>query len=273
MARPYFRLPSPLPILHATFTCWRAVAPYLDLLTFAAAGAVAQLVDGALGMAYGVVCATLLLGLGVPPVMATASVHQAEVFTCAASGVSHLLAGNVRWKLFWKLALPGLLGAVVGAMVVTQVPTAWMRLALTPYLLGVGVLLLLRASAAPPIALEVPRGTPVLGLAAGVADAMAGVGWSALTVTTLVARGVAPRAVIGTAHLAKCVVSIAASLSFLLLIGRPEGHAVLGLIVGGVLTAPLGALVVRRLPGRVATVLAAIAVLGLGLGNVVRALG
>ena len=249
------------------------MAPYLEFLTFAAAGAVAQLVDGALGMAYGVVSATLLLALGVPPVVATASVHQAEAVTCAASGLSHLLAGNVRWKLFRALALPGLLGAVAGAVVVTHVPTAWMRLALTPYLLGVGVLLLLRSRASRTVSAETPRGTPLLGLAAGFADAMAGGGWSALTVTTLVARGVAPRSAIGTVHLAKCAVSIVASASFLLLIGRPEGIAVLGLIVGGVLTAPLGALVVRRLPGRMATMLAAIAVLGLGLGNVLRAFG
>lgn len=249
------------------------MAPYLEFVTFAVAGAVAQLVDGALGMAYGVVSATLLLGLGVPPVVATASVHQAEAFTCAASGLSHLVAGNVRWKLFRALALPGLLGAVVGTLVVTHVPTAWMRLALTPYLLGVGVLLLSRRGAVPRAATDAPRSTPLLGLAAGFADAVAGGGWSALTVTTLVARGGEPRSVIGTVHLAKCAVSMAASVSFLLLIGRPEGSAVLGLIVSGVLTAPLGALFVRRLPARVATLLAALAVLGLGLGNVVRACG
>jgi hypothetical protein len=247
--------------------------PATEFLTFAAVGALAQLVDGALGMAYGVASATMLLGLGVPPVTATASVHQAEAFTCGASGLSHWLAGNVRWPLFWMLALPGVLGAVLGAAVVVHVPAAWMRMVLTPYLLGVGIVLLLRGMWGRPPSADVPRGTPALGLAAGFADAMAGGGWSALTVTTLVARGATPRMVIGTVHLAKCVVSVAASISFLYLVGLSHGTAVLGLIAGGVLAAPVGALFARRLPARVATVLAAIAVLGLGVNNVVKLMG
>jgi uncharacterized membrane protein YfcA len=246
--------------------------PSTEFLTFAAVGALAQLVDGALGMAYGVASATMLLGLGVPPVTATASVHQAEAFTCGASGLSHWLAGNVRWPLFWVLAVPGVVGAVAGAAVVVHVPAAWMRLALTPYLLGMGVFLLWRAPGRQPRA-GLPRGTPVLGLAAGFADAVAGGGWSALAVTTLVARGATPRMVIGTVHLAKCVVSVAASASFLLLVGLNHRVAVLGLIAGGVMAAPMGALFARRMPARVATALAAIAVLGLGVSNVVKAFG
>lgn len=249
------------------------MVPSSEFLTFAVVGALAQLVDGALGMAYGVASAAMLLGLGVPPVTATASVHQAEAFTCGASGLSHWLAGNVRWPLFWMLVVPGVIGAVVGAAVVVHVPAAWMRLALTPYLLGMGVFLLLRGALGRPLDADVPRGTPVLGMAAGFADAVAGGGWSALTVTTLVARGAAPRMVIGTVHLAKCVVSVAASLSFLLLVGLGHGTAVLGLIAGGVLAAPVGAVFARRMPARVATVLAAIAVLGLGVSNVLRAFG
>lgn len=248
------------------------MTPYFEFLTFAGVGALAQLVDGSLGMAYGVASAAMLLGLGVPPVIATASVHSAEAVTCGASGISHLLAGNVRCRLFWALAIPGVIGAVIGAAVVVHVPAAWMRLALTPYLLGMGVFLLLRGARGKHASANiVPRGTPPLGLLAGFADAVSGGGWSALTVTTLVARGAAPRTVIGTVHLAKCVVSIAASISFLWLIGATQGVAVLGLIAGGVLTAPLSALFVRRMPARVATVLAAIAVLGLGLNNVLRA--
>lgn len=247
--------------------------PSTEFLTFAAVGALAQLVDGALGMAYGVASAAMLLGLGVPPVTATASVHQAEAFTCGASGLSHWLAGNVRWPLFWVLAVPGVAGALAGAVVVVHVPSAWMRLALTPYLLGMGVFLLLRGAFGRPPGADVPRGTPALGLVAGFADAVAGGGWSALTVTTLVARGATPRMVIGTVHLAKCVVSIAASIGFLWLVGLGHGTAVLGLIAGGVAAAPVGALFARRMPARVATVLAAVAVLGLGVSNVVKAFG
>ena len=133
--------------------------------------------------------------------------------------------------------------------------------------------MLLRGARGRPAGPDVPRGTPMLGLAAGFADAVAGGGWSALTVTTLVARGSTPRMVIGTVHLAKCVVSIAASVSFLALVGFNQGVAVLGLIVGGVLAAPVGALFARRMPARVATTLAAVTVLGLGINNVVKAFG
>jgi len=245
--------------------------PISEFLTFAAVGALAQLVDGALGMAFGLASAAMLLGLGVPPVLASASVHYAEAFTCGASGVSHWLAGNVRRRLFWTLAIPGVIGALIGTLVLVHVPAAWIRLALTPYLIGIGLFLLIRGSLPRTLSHDVPRGTPALGGIAGFADAVAGGGWSALTVTTLVARGATPRMVIGTVHLAKCAVSVAASLSFLLQIGSVHVSAVLGLIVGGVVTAPLGALFVRRMPARLVTVLAAIAVLGLGLNNLVRA--
>jgi uncharacterized protein len=249
------------------------MAPLPEFLTFAAVGVFAQLVDGALGMAYGVVSAAMLLGLGLPPALASASVHYAETFTCGASGISHLFAGNVRRRLFWSLVIPGVIGAVIGAYVVSHVPATWMRLVLTPYLLGTGVFLLLRnlrGGAHPGI--DAPRSPPPLGLVAGFADAMGGGGWSALTVTTLVARGATPRMVIGTVHLAKCVVNAAASVSFLWHMGAPHGTAVLGLIAGGVTAAPLGALFARRVSPRAATLLAATAVLGLGLNNVVKAL-
>lgn len=246
------------------------MVPYSEFLTFTAVGALAQLVDGALGMAYGVASAAMLLGLGVPPVTATASVHQAEAFTCGASGLSHWLAGNVCWRLFWALAIPGAIGAVAGAALVVHMPTAWMRMALTPYLLGMGVFMLLRGARGRPAGADVPRGTPALGLVAGFADAIAGGGWSALTVTVLLARGLPPRAVIGSVHLAKCVVSVAASFSFLLTIGVSHAAAVVGLIIGGALAAPFGAVFVRRVPARVATALAGLAVLALGLNNTVR---
>jgi len=243
-----------------------------EFLTFAIVGALAQLVDGALGMAYGVTSAGLLLGLGMPPVMASASVHYAETFTCGASGLSHLVAGNVRRRLFLALAIPGVIGALLGVWLAVHLPAQWMRVALTPYLLGMGLFLLLRGTKHPGEGSEPPRGTPLLGAAAGFVDAVGGGGWSALTATTLLARGLQPRVVIGSVHLAKCVVSIAASIGFLFGIGAGHVVAVLGLIAGGILTAPFGAFFIRRIPARAATVLAGLAVLALGVNNAVRIL-
>ncbi|WP_114241277.1 sulfite exporter TauE/SafE family protein [Dyella sp. C9] len=243
-----------------------------DFLASAAIGVLAQLVDGALGMAYGVTSTALLLGLGVPPALASASVHYAETFTCGTSGLSHLLAGNVLRRLFWALVIPGAVGATLGAYVVSHAPPGWMKLALAPYLIGMGVFLLVRPTRRQHLHEETPRITRPLGLAAGFADAVAGGGWSALTVTTLVARGVRPRMVIGTVHLAKCLVSAVASVSFLVQVGLPHGATVLGLITGGVLAAPLSALLARRMAPRVATVLAALAVLAIGLNNIAHTL-
>lgn len=238
-----------------------------ELLVFIAVGALAQLVDGALGMAYGVTSAGLLMGLGMPPIAASASVHYAETFTCGASGISHLLAGNVRRPLFLALAIPGTLGALLGVLIATHIPPAWMRMLMAPYLLGMGLFLLFRSTRKPGQRTDVPRGSATMGLCAGFVDAISGGGWSALTASILMARGVPPRAAIGSVHLAKCVVSMAASVSFLLTIGSSHLSAVAGLILGGVLAAPFGALFIRRIPPRVATLLAGGAVLALGINN------
>ena len=132
--------------------------------------------------------------------------------------------------------------------------------------------LLLRGAKHPGERTEPPRGTPLLGAAAGFLDAVGGGGWSALTATTLLARGLQPRVVIGSVHLAKCVVSIAASAAFLFGIGAGHVVAVLGLIAGGILAAPFGAFFIRHIPARAATVLAGLAVLALGINNAVRIL-
>jgi len=248
------------------------MSPLPEFLTFAIVGVLAQLVDGALGMAYGVTAAGLLLGLGMPPVLASASVHYAETFTCGASGFSHLAAGNVRKRLFFALAVPGVLGALAGAWLAVHLPPAWMRAMLAPYLLGMGAFLLLRGARSPGDRQEPPRGTPLQALAAGFVDAIGGGGWSAINVTALLSRGVSPRVAIGSAHLAKCVVSLAASAAFLASIGSGHVVAVLGLIAGGILAAPFGAWFIRRIPARAATVLAGLAVLALGVNNALRLL-
>jgi len=248
------------------------MTPVAEFFTYAAVGAAAQLIDGSLGMAYGVTSAGMLLSLGMPPAMASASVHYAETFTSGASGISHWLAGNVRWRLFFTLVIPGVIGAVIGAHLLTHLPSHWVRVLLTPYLLLIGLFLLLRARRSDVFRTDVPRDTVPLGLLAGFLDAVGGGGWSALTVTTLVARKLEPRRVIGSVHLAKCVVSAAAAATFLLSIGAGKYVVMLGLIVGGVVAAPFGALLARRMPPRLATLLAGLTVFGLGINNAISLL-
>jgi uncharacterized membrane protein YfcA len=243
-----------------------------EFFTYAAVGALAQLVDGALGMAYGVTSAGMLLSLGMPPAMASASVHYAETFTSGASGLSHLWAGNVRRNLFMALVVTGVIGALIGANLLVHLPGRWVHILLTPYLLLIGVFLLFRTTRHTEHRRDVPRGTAPLGFVAGLLDAIGGGGWSALTVTTLVARGMEPRSVIGSVHLAKCLVSTVASISFLLTLGAGKLSVVAGLIAGGVIAAPFGALLVRRLPARVTTLLAGLTVLALGVYNAISLL-
>jgi len=228
------------------------MTPVAEFFTYAAVGAAAQLIDGSLGMAYGVTSAGMLLSLGMPPAMAS--------------------AGNVRWRLFFTLVIPGVIGAVIGAHLLTHLPSHWVRVLLTPYLLLIGLFLLLRARRSDVFRTDVPRDTVPLGLLAGFLDAVGGGGWSALTVTTLVARKLEPRRVIGSVHLAKCVVSAAAAATFLLSIGAGKYVVMLGLIVGGVVAAPFGALLARRMPPRLATLLAGLTVFGLGINNAISLL-
>jgi uncharacterized protein len=223
---------------------------------FFGVGFLAQVVDGALGMAYGVVSSTVLLAFGVTPAMASASVHVAEVFTTAASGTSHALHKNVDWKLFRRLALPGAIGGVLGAYVLTEIDGDAIRPFITGYLAIIGIFILYKALH--PKALtqrEIGLEAAPLGLAGGFLDAVGGGGWGPVVTSSLVASGSAPRLTIGTVNTAEFVVTMAISATFIITIftGTWEGAkdiaghawAVGGLIVGGVIAAPIAAWVVK----------------------------
>lgn len=231
-----------------------------DFLLFALVGFAAQLVDGALGMAFGVISSTLLLSLGTPPAAASASVHAAKVFTGTASGVSHFLHGNVRWALFWPLAIGGVIGGVAGGILLTSIDGKSIK----PFVLGwlalMGLVILFRASREIRLRLVRPPGAAPLGVLGGFLDALGGGGWGPTVTTTLVGVGEPPRQAVGTANAAEAVVAIAVSTTFLtaLLTGhwgeiedlQRYGTSVAGLICGGVLAAPLAARVARILPVR-----------------------
>jgi uncharacterized membrane protein YfcA len=223
---------------------------------FFGVGFLAQLVDGAMGMAYGVVSSTVLLAFGVPPAQASASVHVAEVFTTAASGTSHALHKNVDWKLFWRLALPGAVGGIIGAYVLTQINGEVIRPFITAYLAGVGIFILYKAfNARVQLQREIGIEAAPLGLAGGLLDAVGGGGWGPVVTSTLVARGSAPRQTIGTVNTAEFVVTSAISATFIIAFfsGAWEGSqdiqghawAVGGLIAGGVIAAPFAAWIVK----------------------------
>ena len=225
------------------------------LLVFALAGLVGQLVDGALGMAFGVTTSTVLLSNGFSPAAASASVHLAEVGTTLSSGVSHWRFGNVSWPLVRRIGIPGAVGAFAGATVLSSLTGAWLTPAVAVVLFGLGTLVIVRSVRGD---LKGERHDPghlrhrmlaPLGLSAGFLDAVGGGGWGPVATPTLLAAGrVEPRLVIGSVNAAELLVTVAASTGFLLGLGTRgiELPLVLALLVGGALAAPLAAWLVRH---------------------------
>ena len=224
------------------------------LLIFAAVGLAAQLVDGALGMAYGVTSSTLLLSSGVAPAVASASVHLAECGTSLVSGLSHWRFGNVDWAVVVRIALPGAVGGFLGATVLSNLSTEsavpWMAALLL--LLGVYIITRFIFSQPPVIKIGQRPGTPVLvplGLFAGFVDATGGGGWGPVATPTLIASGkLDPRKVIGSVSASEFAVTIATSLGFLFGLGSAglDWRVVVGLLAGGVVAAPFAAYLVRK---------------------------
>src|SRR5918998_1513225 len=235
-----------------------------NFILLALAGVGGQLVGGSLGMAYGVSSTTLLLFVGVAPALASAAVHIAEVGTTAVSGISHASFGNVDWsKIVW-MAIPGGIGAFLGAYLLVYASTAEATAGLVEpvvaiflFCLGVYVLsrFAFRRNERPVEVRPISRKflTP-LGLVAGFLDAMGGGGWGPISTPTLLSSGrMEPRKIIGTVDTSEFVVALCASLGFLLSLSFAEipWQVVGALLLGGIIAAPLAAFIVRLLPARI----------------------
>jgi uncharacterized membrane protein YfcA len=226
-----------------------------DVILFAVVSFVAQMIDGAIGMAKGLSATRVLLALGVTPATASASVHAAEVFTTGASGLAHWRLGNVRRGLVLRLGLPGVLGGILGVYVLVETPTAAVRVFVSAYLLGLGGLILLKALRPQPPAAPPAAEVGVLGFFGRVLDAIGGGGWGAIVTSTLIGRGNVPREAIGSASLAEFFVTVAVSATFVVTVGVSLWPIIAGLVLGGALATPFAALVARRVPDRPLTVI------------------
>ncbi len=226
-------------------------APALtEILPFILVGFAAQLVDGALGMAFGVISTTLLVSLGVPPAAASASVHAVEVFTTGVSGISHTLHRNVNWRLFRRIVIPGVIGGILGAYVLTQIPAEKARPFVLAYLTLIGFYLLWRGLRHAHRERK-PRVVEPLGLIGGFLDAAGGGGWGPVVTSNLLVQGAHPRKVIGTVNTAEFFLSVTISATFIVSL-RWEAFttAMAGLLIGGIVAAPMGALVAKRIPAK-----------------------
>jgi uncharacterized protein len=216
---------------------------------FVAAGFVAQLIDGSLGMAYGVSASTFLMSFGVPPAAASASVHTAEVFTSGISGLSHLKFKNVNKKLFRSLIIPGVLGAIAGAYILTSFESYnyIIRPIVATYTLVLG-LIIIRKAFADRIQKRKTRNIPALASFGGFMDSVGGGGWGPIVASTLIAKGRSPRYTIGSVNLAEFFISFSSSLTFFATLGISYLQIIAGLVIGGAMAAPLAAYLTHRLP-------------------------
>ena len=224
----------------------------LTILLYVLVGFVAQMIDGALGMAYGVSSNTFLLSLGIPPAAASASVHMAEVVTTGISGFSHWRLGNVDWRLVRRLLIAGVVGGVLGAYLLTAIDGNLIKPYVAAYLLLMGGVIIYKAFTIQPRTKPDDYHGPRiswLGLLGGFCDAIGGGGWGPVVTSTLVARGKYARTTIGSVNFSEFFVTCSQSVVFVLSLSLSEyWQIILGLLIGGGIAAPLAARMTKKLP-------------------------
>jgi siroheme synthase-like protein len=237
-----------------------------SIFLYILAGFTAQMIDGALGMAYGVTATTFLFSFGVTPAASSASVHASEVFTSGVSGLMHLKFGNVNTKLFKSLLIPGVIGAILGAYILSSFEqyNYIIRPLVSSYTLILGVIIIFKALKKDNIRKKIKRIFP-LAMIGGFLDSIGGGGWGPIVSSTLIARGKNPRYAIGSVNLAEFFIALSSSLTFVTLIGLTHWLIIAGLIVGGVIAAPIAAYLANKIPTKSIMILVGIVVIILSL--------
>jgi uncharacterized protein len=243
------------------------------LAIYIALGFAAQLIDGALGMAYGLISTSVLLATGAPPAIASASVHAAEMVTTGLAAGSHAWHKNIDWKLFRRLVPAGVVGGVVGAYLLTGLPENAVKIFVVVYL-ALMALLILRRLFSEKSYLRGKLGPVPIGLGGGFLDALGGGGWGPMVTSTLIARGDEPRHAIGSVSASEFFVTLAISVAFLFNLGFGQySQIVLGLIIGGAIAAPFAGLLARVLPQKVLIGVVAAVVVALAVYNFIQVIG
>lgn len=257
-----------------------------QFLIYVLVGFLAQIVDGALGMAYGTLSATVLLTSGVPPAIASASVHTAQFFTTGLSGISHALYRNVNWRLCAILVAAGIVGGLCGVKLLTSIDGKLIQPWVAGYLLVLGLLILWRTwknhikplagkegaqETEAPLDSGRPKAQEIgLGLTGGFLDAIGGGGWGPIVTSGLLIKNKSPRYTIGSVNTAEFFVKTATAAAFFVTIGFTFHNIILGLLLGGVLAAPLGAMLVRKVKPGILMGLVGLLVVGLSLFQLIK---
>jgi uncharacterized protein len=241
-----------------------------EILYYIAGGFIAQMIDGALGMAYGVTATTFLLSVGITPAAASASVHASEVFTSGVSGYMHLKFGNVNSKLFKTLVIPGIIGAILGAYVLSSLEeySTYINPIVSIYTLFLGVIIIRKALIKRMEKRQLKR-VGLLALFGGYLDSIGGGGWGPIVSSTLIASGRHPKYTIGSVNLTEFFVSLASSITFFTVIGLGYWQVIIGLILGGVVAAPIAAKLANKLPVKSMMILVGLVIIIVSLRQII----
>jgi uncharacterized protein len=239
------------------------------------AGFFAEIVAGSMGMGYGVICTTILLILNVPPTVISASIHSAESFTSAAGSISHWQLGNINKKLAKALAIPAVIGAVIGALALTYVGERYAKITkpfIAIYSMYLGIRILQNAFTKKDDSKK-KKATNInaLGLIGGFIDSFGGGGWGPLVTGTFIKNGHTPRYVIGSSTFAKCILTVASAITFIFTIGIHHWNIVAGLLIGGIITAPFSATLTAKLPAKKMFIAVGVVVIFCSLITIYRA--
>ena len=241
-----------------------------EFLLLFAIGFFAQLVDSALGMAYGVLSNAALLTIGLPPAQASALVHTAEIFTTGASAASHIYHRNVDWRLVLRLGVTGMIGAAIGAWILSNVDVSAARRYVYIYLLLMGLYILFKSMRIA-MARQTPAGwTAPLGLVGGFLDASGGGGWGPVVTSTLIGSGHAPRHSVGSVNTTEFFVTVAAATTFFVELGASPMEHLVPLVLGGLLAAPVGGWAVKRVSARALMTAVGLLIVSLSLWQLLR---
>jgi uncharacterized membrane protein YfcA len=232
-----------------------------DWWLFFAVGVIAQAVDGALGMAFGVTATTVMLSFGTPPAQASAMVHIAEMFTTAASGASHWWHRNIDWGIVRRIAVPGTIGGIIGATILANVDGKKIAPLVTIYLALLGLVIIAKALRQFRLFESGHRGMPAVGFGGGLLDAIGGGGWGPIVTSTLIGGGQVPRYVIGSVNLTEFFVTVATSAAFAVSLGWADLTPVIPLVLGGLVVAPFAGYLTRVIPAKVLMVAVGLLVL------------
>lgn len=235
-----------------------------DFLIFLLIGFLAQLIDGALGMAYGLTTTSFLLNFGFPPVTASAITHAAECVTTGLSALAHHRLGNVNRSLFFKLLLPGMIGAIIGVFILTRVDNDLIKPIISIYLLVMGLIVISKAfTVFPPQSTEhhlIP-----LGFGGAFMDAIGGGGWGPIVTSTLLARGHDPRTTIGSVNACEFFIATTVSIAFFMNNVIVGWQVILALAIGGAIAAPIGAYLCKHVPVKILLFIVGTLIIGLSL--------